>query len=237
MLRLFISDLHLSEETPEIEQAFYEFLRRESKAESLIILGDLFEVWVGDDDDAAQPCRVKEKLLSLSRAGWEVLLLPGNRDFMLGHCFAQEVGGKLLEEESVVEVCGLPTLLMHGDTLCTDDVEYQNFREMVHSPDWKTEAMKKSLMQRRSLARQIRQLSNNSTSNKPENIMDVNETTVLTKLEQMRAQRLIHGHTHRPMRHKLDGRERIVLGDWTSRQGWLLREQGETLTLERFPIP
>ena len=89
MLRLFISDLHLSEETPEIEQAFYEFLRRECKAESLIILGDLFEVWVGDDDDAAQPCRVKEKLLSLSRAGWEVLLLPGNRDFMLGHCFAR----------------------------------------------------------------------------------------------------------------------------------------------------
>ena len=242
MHRLFISDLHLSDDSLPAEEALYsvvqrEILQRESAIDSLVILGDLFEAWVGDDDDAPLANRVRDLFCSITDAGTEVLLARGNRDFMLGSAFAEQVGAILLGDETVMEVCNEPCLLMHGDTLCTDDTAYQQFREMVRDPDWQAEMMTRDLEARRELARQLREMSIDAASNKPEDIMDVNSSAVLEAMKRNGVVRLIHGHTHRPARHELpSGQERIVLGDWTDHRGWLLRERDGALSLEEFPI-
>ena len=155
---------------------------------------------------------------------------------MLGEKFANDIGGTLLQDETVLEIAGQPTLLLHGDTLCTDDVDYQQFRTLVHSADWQAEMMSKPLLERRELARQLRSMSIDAASNKPEDIMDVNAQAVATAMQAAGVVRMIHGHTHRPARHETDEGERVVLGDWTTQQGWLLREREATLTLESFAI-
>ena len=236
MHRLFISDLHLSEDTPEIEAALVALLQREAGFDSLVILGDFFEAWVGDDDDAPLAVRIKTLLQALADDGVQLLIARGNRDFMLGEKFANDIGGTLLQDETVLEIAGQPTLLLHGDTLCTDDVDYQQFRTLVHSADWQAEMMSKPLLERRELARQLRSMSIDAASNKPEDIMDVNAQAVATTMQAAGVVRMIHGHTHRPARHETDEGERVVLGDWTTQQGWLLREREETLTLESFAI-
>lgn len=236
MHRLFISDLHLSEDTPEIEAALVALLQREAGFDSLVILGDFFEAWVGDDDDAPLAVRVKTLLQALADDGVQLLIARGNRDFMLGEKFANDIGGTLLQDETVLEIAGQPTLLLHGDTLCTDDVDYQQFRTLVHSAEWQAEMMSKPLLERRELARQLRSMSIDAASNKPEDIMDVNAQAVATAMQAAGVVRMIHGHTHRPARHETDEGERVVLGDWTTQQGWLLRERESTLTLESFAI-
>jgi len=236
MHRLFISDLHLSEETPQIEAALGRLLSEASLPDSLVILGDFFEAWVGDDDDSPLADRLRELLYSTSRRDCEVLISRGNRDFMLGQRFADDVGASLLNDETALEVAGKPAVLLHGDTLCTDDIEYQQFRSMVHDPAWQDEMMAKGLEERRELARQLRALSIDAASNKPEDIMDVNPGAVDALMAQSQVKLLIHGHTHRPARHVVPEGERIVLGDWSESSGWLLREQGESLTLEQFVI-
>ena len=135
MHRLFISDLHLSDQTPSIETGLNNLMTREHGVESLVILGDFFEAWVGDDDDDPFALRVKELLRRVSLAGCEILVCRGNRDFMLGQQFATDIGGTLLADVTAMEVAGAPTLVLHGDTLCTDDADYQQFRTLVHSPD------------------------------------------------------------------------------------------------------
>ena len=236
MHRLFISDLHLSEDTPEIEAALVALLQREAGFDSLVILGDFFEAWVGDDDDAPLAVRIKTLLQALADDGVQLLIARGNRDFMLGEKFANDIGGTLLQDETVLEIAGQPTLLLHGDTLCTDDVDYQQFRTLVHSAEWQAEMMSKPLLERRELARQLRSMSIDAASNKPEDIMDVNAQAVATAMQAAGVVRMIHGHTHRPARHETDEGERVVLGDWTTQQGWLLRERESTLTLESFAI-
>lgn len=236
MNRLFISDLHLSDTTPKIEAALAQLLLDSSLPDSLIILGDFFEVWVGDDDDAPIANRVRELLYETSRRGCDISIARGNRDFMLGERFAADIGASLLEDETLLTIAGQPAILLHGDTLCTDDQDYQRFRTMVHDAGWQEEMMKKPLTERRELARQLRALSIDAASNKPEDIMDVNAEAVTDLMAAAGATLMIHGHTHRPDRHRLPGGERIVLGDWTDTSGWLLREQGETLTLEQFII-
>ena len=236
MHRLFISDLHLSEDTPEIEAALVALLQREAGFDSLVILGDFFEAWVGDDDDAPLAVRVKTLLQALADDGVQLLIARGNRDFMLGEKFANDIGGTLLQDETVLEIAGQPTLLLHGDTLCTDDVDYQQFRTLVHSAEWQAEMMSKPLLERRELARQLRSMSIDAASNLPEDIMDVNAQAVATAMQAAGVVRMIHGHTHRPARHETDEGERVVLGDWTTQQGWLLREREATLTLESFAI-
>ena len=149
MHRLFVSDLHLSDDTPDIEAAFTGLLKQETPFDSLVMLGDVFEAWVGDDDDSPLADRVRLALRALAESGTEVLFTRGNRDFMLGERFASDIGGTLLPDQTVLEVAGQPTLLLHGDTLCTDDVDYQQFRQLVHSPDWQAEMMAKSLDERR----------------------------------------------------------------------------------------
>ena len=236
MHRLFISDLHLSDQTPSIETGLNDLMTRERGVESLVILGDFFEAWVGDDDDAPLAVRVKELLRRVSLAGCEILICRGNRDFMLGQQFATDIGGTLLADVTAMEVAGAPALVLHGDTLCTDDADYQQFRSFVHSPNWQAEMMGKSIGERRELAQQLRSLSIDAASNKPEDIMDVNASAVAELMSDHDVGRIIHGHTHRPARHDLVSGERIVLGDWTAQQGWLLRENGSDLTLEQFKL-
>ncbi|MGB0623700.1 MAG: UDP-2,3-diacylglucosamine diphosphatase [Luminiphilus sp.] len=236
MHRLFVSDLHLSDDTPDIEAALIALLKNESPFDSLVMLGDIFEAWVGDDDDSPLAERIRLALRALADSGTEILFCRGNRDFMLGEQFASDIGGVLLPDQTVLDVAGHPALLLHGDTLCTDDVDYQQFRELVHSPEWQAEMMTKSLDERRELARQLRSMSIDAASNKPEDIMDVNQSAVSTAMRDADVSVMVHGHTHRPSRHQCDTGERIVLGDWTEQAGWLLRERGSELSLERFSI-
>ena len=236
MHRLFVSDLHLSDDTPDIEAAFTGLLKKESPLDSLVMLGDVFEAWVGDDDDSPLADRVKSALRALAESGTEILFTRGNRDFMLGEQFASDIGGTLLPDQTVLDVAGHTTLVLHGDILCTDDVDYQQFRQLVHSPEWQAEMMAKSLDERRDLARQLRSMSIDAASNKPEDIMDVNQEAVSAAMRDADVSLMVHGHTHRPDRHQRATGERIVLGDWTAQAGWLLRERGSELTLERFSI-
>lgn len=236
MHRLFVSDLHLNDDTPDIEAAFTGMLKQESPFDSLVMLGDVFEAWVGDDDDSPLADRIRLTLRALADSGTEILFSRGNRDFMLGEQFASDIGGTLLPDQTVLDVAGQPTLVLHGDILCTDDVDYQQFRELVHSPEWQAEMMAKSLDERRELARQLRSMSIDAASNKPEDIMDVNQSAVSAAMRNADVAVMVHGHTHRPNRHQCDTGERIVLGDWTSQAGWLLREQSHELNLERFSI-
>lgn len=232
---LFISDLHLSDDTPAIESGLLAFLKREQAADALYILGDLFEAWVGDDDDAPLAQRIRDALAAYSAGGTNVFFLRGNRDFLLGERFASDIGATLLDDYTTVDVGGQPALLMHGDLLCTDDTEYLQFRAMVHDANWQAAALAKPLDERRLLARQLREMSADAASNKPEDIMDVNADTVLDTLRTYRVGRLIHGHTHRPARHDTRAGERIVLGDWGTK-GWCLRANESDLQLESFPI-
>ena len=236
MHRLFVSDLHLSDDTPDIEAAFARLMKQESPFDSLVMLGDVFEAWVGDDDDSPLADRVKLVLRALTESGTEILFTRGNRDFMLGEQFASDIGGTLLPNQTVLDVAGHPTLVLHGDTLCTDDVDYQRFRQLVHSPEWQAEMMAKSLDERRDLASQLRSMSIDAASNKPEDIMDVNQEAVTAAMRDADVSLMVHGHTHRPDRHQCATGERIVLGDWNAQAGWLLRERGSELSLERFSI-
>jgi UDP-2,3-diacylglucosamine hydrolase len=232
---LFISDLHLSDNTPAIESGLLAFLKREQAADALYILGDLFEAWVGDDDDAPLAQRIRDALAAYSAGGTNVFFLRGNRDFLLGERFASDIGATLLDDYTTVDVGGEAALLMHGDLLCTDDTDYLQFRAMVHDPNWQTAALSKPLDERRQLARQLRAMSADAASNKPEDIMDVNADAVNKAMADAGVQRLIHGHTHRPARHNIATGERIVLGDW-GKTGWCLRAKGSVLSLEEFAL-
>ncbi|MGQ9425360.1 UDP-2,3-diacylglucosamine diphosphatase [Gilvimarinus sp. F26214L] len=223
---LFISDLHLDDSRPAIAEAFFRFLAEEAaKAEALYILGDLFELWVGDDDDSALVLEVQDRLRRLADSGTRVFFMHGNRDFLIGARFGERSGATLLPDPFVLECGGDKVLLMHGDTLCTGDRDYQAFRQQVRAREWMDMILAKPLEERRALGRQLRQQSQSMNSRKSEDIMDVTHSEVIAALQTHGADKLIHGHTHRPARHPLDvdGRaaERIVLGDWDD-QGWCL---------------
>ncbi len=216
---LFISDLHLDATRPDATQAFFHFLKqRAAKAEALYILGDLFEAWVGDDDDNPMALQVIDALAELTAGGTPAWFVHGNRDFLVGEDFSARTGMALLPESSVVELAGERVLLMHGDSLCTDDRDYQEFRTMVREPKWQEQFLALPLMARRALAAQARDASRISTSGKAMEIMDVNTTAVARAMQTNSVLRLIHGHTHRPAVHEfeLEGEAatRIVLGDW-----------------------
>jgi UDP-2,3-diacylglucosamine hydrolase len=216
----FISDLHLSDSRPDINQVFFEFLRGPARqAESLYILGDLFEYWAGDDD-LGDPFNesVAVALADFSRAGPVLRFMHGNRDFLLGGEFAKACGGRLIEDPYTLDLFGTPTLLMHGDTLCTDDIDYQRFRTQVRAPAWQKGFLALPLEQRKRQIEAVRQTSESEKTRKAPEIMDVNPGAVEAALREHAYPRLIHGHTHRPARHvhRVDGRtcERWVLADW-----------------------
>ena len=200
-------------------QLFLHFLEtRAPQAEYLYILGDLFDAWLGDDDQQDPIPDIKQALRRLSESGVRLKLMHGNRDFLIGQDFCLETGAELLEDPSLIDLFGIPTLLMHGDLLCTDDQAYQQFRREIRAPEFVRQFLSLPMEQRITLAREYRAKSGEANSLKPEAIMDVNQQTVTEYLTRHRAGRIIHGHTHRPADHpfSLDGDpvSRHVLGEW-----------------------
>ncbi|WP_236450463.1 UDP-2,3-diacylglucosamine diphosphatase [Stutzerimonas stutzeri] len=224
---LLISDLHLEEERPDITRAFLHFLAtRATQAEALYILGDFFEVWIGDDAMTPFQESIAGALRALSERGIRIYLMHGNRDFMLGQTFCHKAGCKLLADPSVVQLCGEPVLLMHGDSLCTRDEGYMRLRRLLRNPLSLFVLRNLPLATRRKLARKLRNESRTQTRMKASDIIDVTPELIPGVLAEHRVRTLIHGHTHRPATHDLevDGQpaKRIVLGDW-DRQGWALQ--------------
>jgi len=218
-VHLFISDLHLAAERPHVTELFLDFLREEARgAEALYILGDLFEAWLGDDIVLPEYEPVLQALAELSAANVSVMVQKGNRDFLLGAEFARRIGCRLMDDEEVIQLPDGPTLLMHGDTLCTDDIPYQQMREQLRDPAWMDTFLSKPPEERIAFARELRERSQRETGEKAETIMDVNAGAVDATMRAHGVHRLIHGHTHRPGHHELNvgGKpaERIVLGDW-----------------------
>lgn len=229
---LFISDLHLTAERPAANQQFFDFVQRIAPdADALYILGDLFEYWVGDDD-TADPLNtgVAAALATLATQGTQVCFLHGNRDFLVGKDFAARSHAHLIADPTLIDLHGTPTLLMHGDTLCTDDVDYQKQRAIYRNPKTQAQLLQLPLAVRHQKARELRALSEASKGGKTAEIMDVSPATVEQVLRQHGYPRLIHGHTHRPARHvhKVNERtcERWVLGDWYQRGSYLLCDAG-----------
>ncbi len=228
MTTLIISDLHLDAARPESTELFGRFVDEQARnADALYILGDLFEAWVGDDDPSATGAIVAEKLFGLHTSGVPVYFMHGNRDFLLGSDYARRAGMTLLPDPSVVMLQGKPTLLMHGDTLCSDDVAYQEFRALTRDPRWRQHFLSQPLAARLAFAQQARAQSQAHQSGlkaqgKMEAITDVNAVTVESTFARFGIDRMIHGHTHRPAVHAHGNGERIVLGDWYE-QGSVLR--------------
>ncbi len=215
----FISDLHLQAERPDITRAFVHFIETTAKhAEQLYILGDLFEAWIGDDMPVPEFEQAFASLKNLSNSGCQIYFQCGNRDFLVGQKLMARIGATRLSDTAIVSLPVGPALLMHGDQLCTDDTEYQSFREMVRNPAWQQAFADKPINERIAIAKQLRSASKARGMEKADDIMDVNEQAVETAFKHADVDLMIHGHTHRPDIHttKLDGRtrSRIVLGDW-----------------------
>lgn len=235
MPTLFISDLHLDDARLAIVAQFERFLATQAReADALYILGDLFETYIGDDDNAPLPARVAAALKSLADRGVSIFFIAGNRDFLLGDDYARRAGMTILEDGAVIDLHGTPTLLLHGDILCSDDAAYQAFRAQVRDPAWQRAFLAQPLAQRRAFAAQARDASRAHTSQTEMAIMDVNQSSVESVLRKAGVTRMIHGHTHRPAIHDfdLDGvpAQRIVLGDWYE-QGSVLRVDARSTEL------
>jgi len=216
---LFISDLHLSAEAPHILRAFDALLDGPAQTvDALYILGDLFEYWAGDDDHTPLSRHVAKRLQTLAQSGVRVFFLAGNRDFLIGESYAASAGMRLLAEPTEIELDGHRVLLSHGDLLCTDDADYQNFRAMVRAPEWQADFLAKPLAERRAMIEEMRRYSKAAGQQKPTDIMDVNPRAVEELFRAYKHPTMIHGHTHRPARHthQIDGRTcvRWVLSDW-----------------------
>ena len=227
MTTLFISDLHLEADRPDIADQFLRFLETEAiHAEALYILGDLFESWVGDDDPNEHYKWVKQGLRKLTRKDVPVYFMHGNRDFMIGEDFAAETGVTILSDPDVRDIHGDKVLLSHGDAYCTDDVEYQAVRKMTRDPQWKAMMLQKSVEERLAFAAQARQASMARGGTINVEIMDVNADAIDTAMREAGVTIMLHGHTHRPAVHEItvDGEaaQRIVLGDWYD-QGSVVR--------------
>ncbi|MBN7798342.1 UDP-2,3-diacylglucosamine diphosphatase [Parahaliea mediterranea] len=218
----FISDLHLDPARPAVTRALAAFLDARRDAEALYILGDFFEAWVGDDDDAPLAREVADLLARYSAAGPALYLMRGNRDFLLGEDYCARAGGTLLADPTVIDLYGRRVLLMHGDSLCTADEAYQQFRRTARSPEWQADILARPLAERRALAAQLRGMSQEANSNKAEDIMDVTPAEVDRVLREHGVDCLIHGHTHRPDHHVHAGGERWVLGDWYE-HAWVMK--------------
>lgn len=241
MTTLFISDLHLEESRPDITGAFLGFLKKEAPgAEQLYILGDFFEAWIGDDERTPLQEQVATALRELSESGTRIFLMHGNRDFLLGEDFCTRAGATLLDDPTLIDLYGTPTLLMHGDSLCTADVEYQKFRANMRNPQTQKLILARPLKDRQQMARQLREMSMATNQGKAENIMDVTLEEVVRAMATHNVQQLIHGHTHRPAEHSLevDGKaaKRIVLGDWDKHLWWLIAKPGQAPELNKAPL-
>ena len=246
MSQIFISDLHLDEARPETTAQFLDLVSNQCRGiEALYILGDLFEAWIGDDDDSALAQQTQQALAACRASGTRLFLQRGNRDFLLGAVFAERIGAQLLPDHAVISCAGEATLLMHGDLLCTEDREYLAFRNQVRNPAWQQHFLSQPLAARRAFAEQARQASQSrqqglKDAQQLETITDVAPDAVLATMRHYGVTRMIHGHTHRPARHALDldgvPAERIVLGDWYTQSSHLASD-GSALKLYYSPTP
>jgi UDP-2,3-diacylglucosamine hydrolase len=239
MTTLFISDLHLDENLPQVTALLESFIHSEvADADAFYILGDLFEVWVGDDDDRPATRHFISLLKRAADTGTPVYFMHGNRDFLVGTEFCKQTGITLLSDPTVIMLNGKAVLLMHGDSLCTDDTQHQTSRALMRSQEWQQDFLAMSLQERIDLAQQYRNMSRAEISQKTEMIMDVNAQAVINVMHEHGVDELIHGHTHRPAIHVLevDGMpaRRIVLGDWHE-SGSVLRADGNERSLEAWP--
>jgi UDP-2,3-diacylglucosamine hydrolase len=239
MATLFISDLHLEADRPEIGEQFLDFLDEEAAdAEALYILGDFFEYWVGDDDPDEYYASIKRSLRAFTDSGVPVYFMHGNRDFMIGETFAEETGVTILPDPYPLDLFGKRVLLSHGDALCTDDTEYQKVRTMTRNPDWQAMILAKPLEERIAIAKQARARSQDRNKTLSESIVDVNADAVRQTISEYGVEILLHGHTHRPGIHgvEVDDRfaKRVVLGDWYD-QGSVLRWDEDGLELSAIP--
>ena len=230
MRTLFVSDVHLNNARANIVRAFIEFLDQKARhADALFILGDLFDEWLGDDDDKPPHGQVSDALAALTATGLPVSVVQGNHDFLLGKKFAKRSGCKLLGDDTVIDVYGTPTLIMHGDTLCTRDVDYLAFRKMARNPIMQKMFLTLSLNMRAKEAAKIRRESSDDTALKSDEIMDVTPEAVDKVMDKYKVRHLIHGHTHRPAIHDFtlnDGQAtRIVLGDWYEQDSVLIWDE------------
>lgn len=236
MTTLFISDLHLDAERPAITDLFARFIDEEARgADALYILGDLFEAWVGDDDPSEPGAVVAEKLHGLRNADVPVYFMRGNRDFLLGNAYAQRAGMTILPDPAVVLLHGKPVVLMHGDTLCSDDVAYQQFRTQTRNPDWQRRFLSQPLHARMAFAQQARAASQAhqaglQAQDAMDAITDVTPASVDALFKRFGIDTLIHGHTHRPAVHAHASGTRTVLGDWYE-QGSVLRIDDNSYSL------
>lgn len=219
MTTLFISDLHLDAGQPDTVRRFLEFIDREALgARALYILGDLFEAWVGDDDDDPRLESIVAALARVTAAGVPCAVMHGNRDFLIGPHFCEATGCRLLGDYERIDLYGEPVLLTHGDLLCTDDTRYMTLRATLRDPNWQRDFLAKPLAERRRIANDLRELSATEIAAKSYDIMDVNQRAVEQTMRDFDVALLLHGHTHRPAVHRftLDGAPaaRIVLGAW-----------------------
>ena len=240
MATLFIADLHLQTEEPAITAGFLRFLDGEARsADALYILGDLFEAWIGDDDPNPLHHEIAAAIKSLVDSGVPCFFTHGNRDFLIGKRFARESGMTLLPEEKVLDLYGRKVLIMHGDTLCTDDMGYLAFRAKVHTPWIQTLFLALPLFIRNRIAARMRASSKAANSSKSMTIMDVNPQAVIQVMEKHHVQWLIHGHTHRPDVHELIANNapahRVVLGAWHS-EGSMVKVTPQGVELIHFPF-
>lgn len=242
MTTLFISDLHLDPERPGITELFGRFIDGEARgADALYVLGDLFEAWVGDDDPSSAGAFVATRLHELHADGVPVSFIRGNRDFLLGDEYARRAGMAILSDPAVIDLYGEPTLLLHGDLLCTDDSTYQQFRAQTRDPRWQAQFLAQPLAARLAFAGQARAASKARygellSSGMAETIGDVAPATVQEWFKRYGIRRMIHGHTHRPAIHEEGGgNTRIVLGDWYE-QGSVLRVDRDGVRLDALPL-
>ncbi|PJK10096.1 UDP-2,3-diacylglucosamine diphosphatase [Lysobacteraceae bacterium NML08-0793] len=241
MSALFISDLHLEDARPETTALFRRFLHEHARhADALYILGDLFEAWVGDDDPSDCGAEVAEQLRQTAAHGTALYFIHGNRDFLLGEDYARRCRMRLLPDPAVIVLDGIPTLIGHGDLLCTDDTAYQQFRAMSRAPAWRAGFLAQPLAARLAFARQAREASRArhdalQADGSAETITDVSPASVAASFARFGIQRMIHGHTHRPALHDEGaGRQRIVLGDWYGEGFFYARSRDGQVELQHY---
>ena len=232
MTTLLISDLHLHTGQPDITRGFLDYLERDARhADTLYLLGDIFEAWIGDDYLGDLERQVIDALRRLSDAGTQLYFMHGNRDFLVGEDFAAAAGATLLDDPCLATLGRQTVLLMHGDSLCTGDEEYMKFRAMARDPEWQAQILALPIEQRLELAKSLRMQSSDANTQKADAIMDVTPAEVEAIMREHGVSTLIHGHTHRPAVHEftLDGQpaQRIVLGDWRPGRGWEVRVEGD----------
>jgi len=236
MRSYFVSDIHLSNKNKALSDAFINFLNEiKESCSQLFILGDLFEIWIGDDDNSEYINTIKSELLKFTNTGPDTFFMHGNRDFLIGEQFSKETGIKILPDPHQIKINTKKVLLSHGDALCIDDVDYINFRNQVRDKSWQANFLSKSTDERRDIASNIKNESNVASEKKSIDITDVNEGAIQELINKYSADFLIHGHTHRPNIHENQSFKRIVLGDWDD-FGWYFWMDKDSYNLEKFSI-